>query len=322
MKAAIVKTAGSAPVYGEFRDPVAEAGEVLIQVEASALSHLTKARASGQHYSSTAGLPLVPGFDGVGRRVDSGRRVFFVLPRAPFGGMAERVPVDAGHCVPVPDALDSITAAALGNPGMSSWAALKERARLVAGETVLVNGATGAAGSLAVQIAKLVGAKKVIATGRDPEALRKLAGMGADTTISLSLEKEALEKAFAQEFAQGVDVVLDYLWGPSALVSLIAAARAGKEAVPIRYVHIGAASAATIELPGAVLRSSSLVLMGSGIGSIPLERLIAVTGEVMQAAIPARLHVETEVLPLAEVEQGWTQESSKRRLVFATGGLG
>ena len=209
-----------------------------------------------------------------------------------------------------------------GMTGVTAWHGLFNIIAPKAGETVLVNGATGAAGSLAVQIAKLVGAKKVIATGRDPEALRKLAGMGADTTISLSLEKEALEKAFAQEFAQGVDVVLDYLWGPSALVILIAAARAGKEAVPIRYVHIGAASAATIELPGAVLRSSSLVLMGSGIGSIPLERLIAVTGEVMQAAIPARLHVETEVLPLAEVEQGWTQESSKRRLVFATGGLG
>src|ERR1700690_3840719 len=122
MKAAIVKTAGATPVYGEFPEPVAEAGEVVIQVEASALSHLTKGRAAGTHYSSTGGLPLVPGVDGVGRKVDSGERVFFVLPRAPFGGMAERVPVASAHCVPVPDALDSITAAAIGNPGMSSWA--------------------------------------------------------------------------------------------------------------------------------------------------------------------------------------------------------
>jgi NADPH:quinone reductase-like Zn-dependent oxidoreductase len=319
MKAAIVRTAGAAPVYGEFPEPVTEAGEVLIQVEASALSNLTKGRASGQHYSSTGGLPLVPGVDGVGRKIGSGERVFFVVPRAPFGGMAERVPVPAAHCVPVPDALDSITAAAIGNPGMSSWAALKERARFIAGETVLVNGATGAAGSVAVRIAKFRGAKKIIATGRNPEALRKMAEAGADLTISLSQEKDVLAAAFEQEFAQGVDVVLDYLWGPSALSILIAAARAGREAVPVRYVQIGTASAATIELPGAVLRSSSLVLMGSGLGSVPMERLVIAIGEVMQAAIPARLSVETEVVPLSGVELAWTRDAGKGRLVFVPG---
>ena len=316
MKAAIVKAAGATPVYGEFREPVAEAGEVLVRVEASALSHVTKARASGKHYSSTAGMPLVPGIDGVGCRIDSGQRVFFVLPRASFGGMAERVPVVATHCVLVPDALDSVTAAAIGNPGMSSWAALKERARLVAGETVLVNGATGVAGSLAVRIAKFRGAEKVIATGRNPEALRKLAEAGADVTISLNQDQEALEAAFEHAFARGVDVVLDYLWGPSARIILIAAARAGEDAVPIRYIHIGGASAPTLELPGAVLRSSALVLMGSGLGSLSLERLVAATGEMMQVAIPARLHVETEVVPLSEVEQVWPREVGKSRLVF------
>jgi NADPH:quinone reductase-like Zn-dependent oxidoreductase len=312
MRAAIVKAAGATPVYGEFREPVAEAGEVLVRVEASALSHVTKARASGKHYSSTAGMPLVPGIDGVGRRVDSGQRVFFVLPRASFGGMAERVPVAATHCVLVPDALDSVTAAAIGNPGMSSWAALKERARLVAGETVLVNGATGVAGSLAVRIAKFRGAEKVIATGRNPEALRKLAEAGADITISLNQD----EAAFEQAFVRGVDVVLDYLWGPSARIILIAAARAGEDAVPIRYVQIGGASAPILELPGAVLRSSALVLMGSGLGSLSLEGLVAATGEMMQVAIPARLHVESEVVLLSEVEQVWTWEVGKSRLVF------
>ena len=93
-----------------------------------------------------------------------------------------------------------------------------------------------------------------------------------------------------------------YLWGPRALSILIAAARAGEEAVPIRYVHVGRASASNIELPGAVLRSSALVLMGSGIGSISMQALVAATGEVMQAAIPARLRLETEVLPFSEVE--------------------
>jgi hypothetical protein len=97
---------------------------------------------------------------------------------------------------------------------------------------------------------------------------------------------------------------------------LIAAARAAEGGVPIRFVQIGEASDSNIELPGAVLRSSSLVLMGSGIGSVRMERLIAVTGEVIQAAIPAQLNVETEALPLSEVEQSWTREAGRRRLVF------
>ena len=97
------------------------------------------------------------------------RRVYFVLPRAPYGSMAEQAVVPSAHCVPLPDELDDVTAAAIANPGMSSWAAYTERARLKAGETVLVNGATGTAGRLAVQIAKYLGARKVIATGRNAE---------------------------------------------------------------------------------------------------------------------------------------------------------
>ncbi len=125
----------------------------IISVRAAALSNLTKARASGSHYSSAGIFPAVPGTDGVGLTQD-GRRVYFAMPDAPFGSLAEFCPINSRRCVEIPDSLDDITAAAIANPGMSAWAGLVERAHLLAGETVLVNGATGTAGRVAVQLAK------------------------------------------------------------------------------------------------------------------------------------------------------------------------
>ncbi|BAM92209.1 quinone oxidoreductase [Bradyrhizobium oligotrophicum S58] len=315
MKAAIVRHAGQTPTYGDFESPVASAGEHLIDVSAAAISPLTRGRASGTHYSSDNAFPFVPGIDGVGRREDGGR-VYFVLPRAPHGAMAEQTVVPAARCLPLPADLDDITAAAIANPGLSSWAALKERARLRTGETVLINGATGISGRLAIQIAKHLGAAKVIATGRDSAALHELAALGADATIALVEDGEALERSFKPHVAAGVDIVLDYLWGPSAQRLLIAAARAATGTVPIRFVQIGSASGGDITLPSAALRASPITLMGSGIGSIPLERLVALTAELLQAAVPAGLRVAVDPAPLSDIDQSWTRESGHRRTVM------
>src|ERR1700677_918504 len=137
MKAAIVQEAGKPPVYGDFEEPTPTPGEARVAVTSSALSQAPGSRASGAHYLSSAQLPFVPGVDGVGR-LDDGRRVYFALPRAPFGSMSERTVIRPSHCVSLPDRLDDVTAAAIANPGMSAWAALKERAHLIEGETVLV----------------------------------------------------------------------------------------------------------------------------------------------------------------------------------------
>jgi NADPH:quinone reductase-like Zn-dependent oxidoreductase len=315
MKAAMVVTAGEAPVYGDFRDPVATAGKQLIRVSAASISHVTKSRASGTHYSSEGALPFIPGVDGTGVS-DGGQRVYFLLPEAPFGAMAEVCSVNDANCFPLPDGLDAESAAAMAIPGMSSWAALTERAKFRSGETVLINGATGISGRLAIQIAKHLGASRVIATGRDSAAFGELHALGADVTIPLTADRDALEAALKREFAQGIDVVLDYVWGTSAETLLIAAAKAGPDGVPIRFVQIGSIGGANINLPAAALRSSSLELMGSGIGSLSLQGMVRAIKGVLDAAPSAGFTIATKSLPLADVTRAWSEDESRSRIVL------
>jgi NADPH:quinone reductase-like Zn-dependent oxidoreductase len=317
MKAAVVQQAGATPVYADFTEPAVTEGVVRVAVVASALSHVTKSRASGKHYSASAKLPFVPGIDGAGV-LEDGARVYFVLPEAPFGGMAEYCIVQKARCISLPAGLDEVTAAAIAIPGMSSWAALTERAKLVKGETVLINGATGVSGRLAVQIAKYLGAGKIIATGRNAETLQSLKALGADETISLAQDNDALESAFRQEFQQGIGVVLDYLWGQSAELLLAAGAKASPDGVPLRFVQIGAMSAANITLPSAALRSSAIELMGSGIGSIPMPRLLGAIEHLLNATVPGRFEIATNAVPLSQVEDHWANEN-QARTVFTTG---
>jgi NADPH:quinone reductase-like Zn-dependent oxidoreductase len=325
MKAAVVGGPGQKPQYTDFPEPVTKEGEKLVSVRAAALSHFTKGRASGAHYSSDGMFPAVAGADGVGVTQD-GRRVYFVLPEAPNGAMAETTVVRSSQCVDLPADIDDVTAAAIANPGMSAWAALMERAHLLAGETVLINGATGTAGRLAVQIAKHLGASKVIATGRDAEALEEVRGLGADVVIPFDLDSsnngpsnlpgsKHYEAALKEQFAAGINVVVDYLWGKSAETVIVAIAKAIDDATPVRFVHVGGASGGDIELPGAALRSSAIVLMGSGNKSIPLPRLLASIKSVFDAFVPARLRIKTKVVPLAEVRETW-DDNGKSRIVF------
>jgi NADPH:quinone reductase-like Zn-dependent oxidoreductase len=315
MKAAVVKQAGQPPVYADFTDPCAGNGRVRVKVAASALSHVTKSRASGAHYSSQGTLPFVPGIDGSGT-LEDGTRVYFVMPEAPFGGMAEYCLVEAARCIPLPAALGDVTAAAMAIPGMSSWAALIERAKLAKGETVLVNGATGASGRLAVQIAKHLGAGKVIATGRDAESLQALRAIGADVTIGLTQSTQVLEREFQAQFREGVGVVLDYLWGYSAELLLESAAKVAPDAVPIRFIEIGSASAPTINLPSAVIRSTAIELMGSGIGSVPMPRALCAIAHVLNAAAAAGFQIATQAVPLRDVETNWATTEGRARAVF------
>lgn len=315
MKAAVVTQAGQAPAYGDFPEPQAAPGREIVTVRAAAISHVTRGRASGRHYSASNDFPFVAGVDGTGITA-AGRRVYFLLPHKPYGAFAQRCPVDAGQCIALPDGLSDDLAAAMAIPGMSSWAALQERAALRRGETVLINGATGASGRLAIQVAKHLGAGRVIATARRAEVFAELQGLGADVTVSLASQPEALADALRTQFRTGVDVVLDYLWGTSAEALIAAAAGETPEGAAVRYVQIGAMSGGTIALPSAALRSSGLQLMGSGIGSVPFAKLRDVVRALLEAAPDAGFRVNTRAMPLSQVSEAWSVTDSTARIVL------
>ncbi len=321
MKAAIITAAGQSPIYGDFNEPAPREGMELISVAASALSQFSKSRSSGSHYISEGVFPSVAGADGVGRTA-VGRRVYFALPEAPYGALAEKSLVCSEFCVAIPDAMDDVTAAAIANPGMSAWAALVERARLQPGETVLVNGATGSAGRLAVQLAKHLGAGKVIATGRDEVKLEKLLSSGADTVIPFHLASndpngaKQYEQELMAEFRHGIDMAIDYLWGESARTIIVAIAKSVEDARPIRFVHVGGASREdNVQIPGAALRSSAIQLMGSGAKSVPFPKLLDAIAKVFVVAEKARLGIATRTVPLAAIEEAWDAPGNPRVVV-------
>ena len=321
MKAAIITSAGQTPLFGDFADPVPSEGKEMVTVSASALSQFSKSRSSGGHYSAGGQFPSVPGADGVGRTED-GRRVYFVLPEAPYGALAEKSLVRSQQCIAVPDGMDDVTAAAIANPGMSAWAALVERAHLQPGETVLVNGATGTAGRLAVQLAKHLGAGKVIGTGRNESELKQLTSLGADVVIPFTLGVfhplggNQYEKALIDEFSHGIDVVIDYLWGESAKTVIFAIAKGVEDARPVRFINVGGASREeNVELPGAALRSSAIQLMGSGLKSVPFPKLLASIKSVFDAVGPAGLEIATTTMPLSAISEAWNAPGKPRVVV-------
>jgi NADPH2:quinone reductase len=317
MKAAVVHSYSAPPQYADFDDPTPGEGEVLVTVTAAGLHPIVKSLANGKHYGSTGNFPFVPGVDGVGKLPD-GTRVFFGAARSPFGTMAERTLIGQNRCLPIPDGVDDVTAAAMMNPGMSSWAALAERAEFVSGESVLILGATGSAGKMAVQIAKRFGARRIVAAGRDPEALEQTKALGADATIPLSQDHEALVAAFREEIAGNkMDVILDYLWGAPAEAALAAIAKKGLDhsSARIRYIQIGNSAGPNISLPAAILRSSGLELLGSGFGSVDMERIFASMAAILQQAAHKPFEIAITPAPLRDVESLWTSKTDAR-LVF------
>jgi NADPH:quinone reductase-like Zn-dependent oxidoreductase len=318
MNAAVVEAFDRPPRYTTFADPVPAENELLIKVTAAALHPIVRALANGTHYGSTGKLPFVPGVDGVGRLPD-GSRVYFGRTQDLYGTFAERCITQSWLTLPLPDSVDDVSVAAMMNPGMSSWAALTARAKFVAGESVLILGATGIAGHLAVQIVRRLGAKRVIASGRNPEALAQTVSLGADATIPLEQDPAALIADFRRHIYESkIDVVLDYLWGAPAEAVLAAISQKGlsHESHRIRFVQIGNSAGPNISLAGATLRSSGLELLGSGFGSASLQEIMKAVGEFLAAAAESNFHVPTKTLPLRDIESAWTAPDKGSRLVF------
>ncbi|GAA3561554.1 zinc-binding alcohol dehydrogenase family protein [Microlunatus spumicola] len=302
MHAAVVHDTNQPPRYGEFADPIVSEGRVEAEVLASAVHVIVRTIAAGQHYSSTTKPPFVPGLDGVVRLPD-GRRAYAAGVQAPYGMLAERAAVPLGALVDVPEGLSDAAAAAIVNPAASSWLPLS---RLGAeGATVLVVGATGTSGLLAVQVAKALGAARVVAAGRNADGLSRAAELGADATVTLGDDLAApLAEAAGPDGAY--DIVLDYLWGPvaGAVLQALVANKVDPHR-PVRFVNIGNLAGPELALPAAAIRSSAIQISGHGIGSFPMELQAPAVASLFEAAAAGRIGVDYVEHPLSDVETAW-----------------
>jgi NADPH:quinone reductase-like Zn-dependent oxidoreductase len=315
MKAAVVSSFGAPPRYEDFPDPgPAGDNELVVTVLAAGLHPRVRAQASGSHYTSTGELPLVPGIDGVGRGPDGLLR-YFILPGTTRGAMAEQTVIDERRSIVLPSGSDPVAVAAAMNPAMSSWVALRRRVPFRAGQSLLILGATGNAGQLAVQIAKLSGAARIVAAGRDAERLARLPAAGATDTVSLDGTPEAVARRLSQT-ASDVDAVLDYLWGEptAAAMAAIVTGRADR-GKPLTWIEAGSIAGPTAPIPSAALRGARLTIVGSGQGSVSareyLAELPALAGEITAGT----LTVGARAMPLAEVDKAWAAVGAAHRIV-------
>ncbi|WP_224389418.1 zinc-binding alcohol dehydrogenase family protein [Pseudonocardia sp. ICBG1293] len=317
MKAAVVTSFATAPACADFPVPGPGAGTVVVRMLAAGVHQLVRSVAAGSHYSAGDRLPFVAGVDGIAEL--DGRRVYTGGCPAPYGTIAERTLVPAGWTVPVPDALSTELAAAVVNPAMSSWMPLADRG-VPAGGTVLVLGATGASGSLAVRIALHHGAGRVIAAGRDPAALERVCADDRVVGVRISDDPTTTTAALLAALDGGPDLVLDYLWGPVAGAAFDAlradSLQHGGRAV--RYVQIGSLAGRTVELDAAILRARRIEVTGSGGGSIDPALLFAELPRLLDAVVSEDLDVPLRVADLADVERAWSADGPGR-LVIATG---
>ncbi|HWV24158.1 MAG TPA: zinc-binding alcohol dehydrogenase family protein [Thermomicrobiales bacterium] len=305
MRAAVLHHSGEPPKYESFPDPIPNNKEYLIRMRAASLKNIDRMMANGSHYDRSSALPRVVGIDGAGV-LEDGTRVYCAGCPSPYGTMAEMTV--APLALPIPDEIDDVTAAALPNPTLSSWLALTWRARMQQGAAVLVLGATGVAGRLAVQIARHLGAGRVIGAGRNPESLATLAHLGADATIALDTSDEELRDAFRQK--GGYDIVLDYLWGhpTEVLLDALTGDDVMAESRHTHIIEIGSMAGPTIQLPAAALRSSDIEISGGGGGSVPHEAIFETFPKLWEAASSGAIHVDCETVALREIESAWNRK--------------
>ncbi len=316
MRAAVVSSFGTAPRYEDFPSPApGGAGEVVLDVLAAGLHPRVRSQADGSHYTSTGELPLVPGIDGVGRDPD-GKLRYFILPGTTMGAMAEQTVVDTRRSVVLPGGTDPVTVAAAMNPAMSSWVGLRQRVAFQPGMNVLILGATGNAGQLAVQVAKLLGAGQVVAAGRDAGKLPGLTALGATETVVLDGSPDAASRL--GQAGRDADVVIDYLWGQPAADALYAIIPArADDGQQLTWLQIGSVAGATSPIPSAALRAVRLQIVGSGQGSVSPRAILAELPALAQEITRGTFQVNARAVPLADVEQAWADApASSQRIVL------
>jgi len=311
MKAAIIGAAGAAPSYEDFAEPELAEGEQLLHVVGAGIHPVVRGLASGRHYGSDNTYPLVPGVDGVAVG-DDGVARYTGFIRAPWGTMAERVASRLG--VPLPTGADPVAVAGGMNPGMSSWLPLTARTHEVdALGTVLIVGATGVAGRIAVQNAFALGAERVVGVGRDAERLAEVGALGG-VPVALPDGPEAIARALD---GSTPSTVLDYTWGAAAEAAWQALSRRGlhDDTADIAYVQIGSMGGMTAAMPAALLRSRRIVVRGAGAGSTPVAEIMAQMPGFMQRIAAGEVSVPVRAFGLAQVAEAWAYQGGERAVV-------
>ncbi|KAJ4374615.1 hypothetical protein N0V86_007487 [Didymella sp. IMI 355093] len=313
VQAAVVNAWGEAPRYQSLDLPEPTETQVRMKVLAAGLPNLVRSRAAGQHFT-TAGTspPHVPGTDGVGTIIPSGELVYFNALGAPTGSFAEEINVGKNNVFKLPEGADPDAIALLANGVMSSWMALTARAGIVPGKSepfdVAIVGATGVSGQAAVQIAKAMGADKVVAIGKPGPKLEKTKELGATALIALSEEPDFSEAA-------DVDIVLDYLWGDVAKIVLPGiVARRKNKSQRLTWIEIGALGGDGVQVSGALLRSANVALLGCGPGSWTFPKLHAQMPAMLKSIVDNKLEGEHTIVKLTEVEKWWNETTGPRKL--------
>jgi NADPH2:quinone reductase len=307
MRAAAVSELGTPPAVAQVDDPAAGDGAV-VEIVAAPLNPIDLAVAAGRNPAGHPPLPFVPGCEGIGTL--DGRLVWVYrggVGIARNGCMAERVAAPEEAITPVPEGADPALAAAMGIAGMAGWSSLSTRVPVHDDDVVLVLGATGTVGTVAVQAAQLLGARRVVAAGRDRDALGRIE---ADATVVL--EGDDLADAFRDACDGGPTLVFDPLWGEPAAAAAEAAARGA------RIVQLGQSAGATSPITSAAIRFKGLELYGFSNFNLPKDVLDREYARLVEHAMNGDIRVEIDRLPLDDVAAAWERQAASphRKLVL------
>ncbi|MEU6537836.1 zinc-binding alcohol dehydrogenase family protein [Streptomyces sp. NPDC047000] len=316
MRAVVVTAPENTPAGADFPEPEPIPGHDPMTLVGAGVHQLVRSLAAGLHYGSGQRYPLVPGVDAVARTSD-GRLVYTALPTAPWGTMAERIVTPFG--IELPAGADPFAVAAGVNPGLSGWLPLTARHdELGKLGTVLVLGATGLAGSMAVQAALALGAARVLAAGGRGDALEALRARDTETVEIPRADRDVTCDALTAALdGDCPSLVLDYVWGRTAEAAFAALGRhgLGEDSADIAYVQIGTLGGGEAAVPAALLRSRRMNITGSGAGSVPVQRLLTEIPRVMTAITEGTLQAPCTAYPISRAGEAWAHSGPTRAVI-------
>lgn len=303
MRAVSVVEWGTAPVVSDVPEPGASPGRALVRMRAAALNPVDIAIASGRFYLPMPDPPFVSGAEAVGEVVASGHlpsgtRVW-CLPIT--GGFGELVSAPEESLVAVPDGVPDAVAASLGIAGLAGWMPVRERGRLVPGETVIVLGASGVVGQVAVQAARIGGARWVVAVARSAQGRERALRLGADAAVAVGPD---LPAELAGACDGGADLVVDALWGEAAGAAIPLLRRGG------RLVQVGNAGGPTLELVAGLLRGRRADLLGFSVLVEDPSDLRRAYTELAEATAAGEVEIGIDEIPLADAPSAWARQIS------------